>query len=96
MFTLYVLYDMKNAEPRLFATFSAMEQVVLHKARRLASSGIDPRWCTVAAYSGLDELTPTFLFTVGSHGAHLERVAFPVVAPVAFPVSSGDTKTLYN
>jgi hypothetical protein len=80
---LYVLIP-RNArradEFRYFASYSAMEQAVFLAARGFEDSGYDPDWCYVLAYEGIDELFPTFLYTL-SGSFKLVREKWTTLSP---------------
>lgn len=63
---------------RIFNTYAAAEQVALRTARILQSERKSPDWCEIVAYEGIDELHPTFVFTlVGAQRLHREEWPTP-------------------
>ena len=65
---------------RYFTSYSAMEQAVLLAAKGFEASGFDPDWCCVVGYDGVDELTPTFLYTLKG-SSRLVRDKWPTPSP---------------
>lgn len=49
---------------RMFTSYSAAEQIILHTARALSREGHSPDWCSLIAYEGLDEIHPVFVYSI--------------------------------
>jgi hypothetical protein len=77
---LYLLIPHKATtadDYRLFTTFALAEQIALSVARAYEQAGEDPDWCCLVGYEGMDELRPSFLFTLlGS--VRLRRDKYPI------------------
>ena len=80
LFVLVPHRAMTHDAMRFFMTYSAMEQAVLTAAKGFELAGFDPDWCCVIGYDGIDELTPTFLYTLRGSGL-LIRDKWPSPSP---------------
>jgi hypothetical protein len=61
---IYVLIPHVGGSPRYFTTYASAEQAVVSMARALKAHTIDPNWCKLIAYDGLEELSAVFLYTL--------------------------------
>jgi hypothetical protein len=80
---LYILIPHKalsQDEVRMFTSFGVAEQVIFTAARAYAAAGQDPDWCSLTAYTGVDELYPVFFYTIVGVD-RLEREAIPSPSP---------------
>jgi hypothetical protein len=53
-------------DTRVFLSFSYVEQEALRMAHLRKGWGVDPDWCVIHAYEGVDELTPIWGYSVDS------------------------------
>lgn len=65
---LYVLFPHggERDDIRVFATYAIIEQEVIRMATLRKSWGVNPDWCLVIAYDGVDELVPIWGYYVTS------------------------------
>ena len=61
---IYVLIPKDRTAMRIFTSFSSLEQVVINEVHVRAAIGMEPDWCFVLEYDGLDELTSTRQFEI--------------------------------
>jgi hypothetical protein len=61
---IYVLLPHIGGNPRYFTTYACAEQAVMGTARALKDYNLDPNWCKLIAYDGLEELVPVFVYTI--------------------------------
>ena len=61
---MFVLIPKDKTAMRLFTSFSAVEQVVLSEVPIRTRLGMDPDWCFVLEYAGIDELICVGQYTI--------------------------------
>jgi hypothetical protein len=65
---IYVLFPHagERDDVRIFTSFSHVEQEALRMAQLRKGWGVDPDWCAIYAYEGVDELKPYWGYFVHS------------------------------